>query len=178
MSNQEPLIPIEESYWVIPGRFRAGEYPGAREDGQARQKLRWLLGQDTDVFVDLTDEGEAGLHPYLHVLKEESDRSGQVVHHRRMALRDFSTPGREQVAEILDTIDLALSLGKNIYLHCYGGKGRTGTVVGCFLARHGLSGQQALDRILLLRSRIPGRDEPSPETEGQKRMVLEWKAGQ
>ncbi len=178
MSSQELLKPIEESYWVISGRLRVGEYPGAWEEGEARRKLRWLLAQGTNVIIDLTEEGEAGLRPYHHLLLEESDKTGQVAHHRRMPLKDFSTPTCEQVAEVLDTIDLALSLGKNVYLHCYGGKGRTGTVVGCYLARHGLPGQPALDRILSLRSNLPGRHEPSPETEGQNRMVLEWKAGQ
>ena len=28
-----PARPIPESYWVLPGRLLAGEYPGARDQG-------------------------------------------------------------------------------------------------------------------------------------------------
>ena len=178
MTTDDKYLPIAESYWVISGRFRAGEYPGSVIDGDARQKLRWLLNQDTNVFVDLTEEGESGLKPYNHLLAEERAGHAAAVVYKRLPLTDFNTPTHEILEEVLDTIDLALSLGRNVYLHCYGGKGRTGTVVGCYLVRHGLAGQEALERIQALRNDIPGRGRQSPETEGQKRMVLEWKQGQ
>jgi len=57
-------------------------------------------------------------------------------------------------------------------VHCLGGLGRTGTVVGCFLVRHGLSGAQALETIQLLRRTTPNADSPSPEAEMQRWMVL------
>ena len=31
-----------------------------------------------------------------------------------------------------------------VYVHCWGGIGRTGTVVGCWLVRHGMTGDEAL----------------------------------
>ena len=170
--------PISKSYWIIPGRFRAGEYPGALNDDEARRRLRWLLEEGTDLFIDLTEQGEAGLIPYDLLLNEEAKQYPVVTRHKRIPLRDFSTPVNDKVVEILDTIELALSLGKNIYLHCHGGKGRTGTVVGCYLVRQGLAGKDALDRILALRKDILSHEEQSPETEGQIRMVLEWKKGQ
>ena len=178
MNPQEPFFPIEESYWVIVGRFRAGAYPGTGSEDESRQKIRWLLHQDTNVILDLTEEGEIGLHPYEHLLLEESAREFLPVAHKRLPIKDFTTPDRDSLIEILDVIDLALSLGRNVYLHCYGGKGRTGTVVGCYLVRHGLAGEKALDKIQALRKNISGGSEQSPETEGQKRMVLEWTHGQ
>ena len=56
-------------------------------------------------------------------------KSSQIqrhVIHKRMSIRDLSTPSTEEMVEILDTIDLALSEGQNIYLHCFGGKGQDG----------------------------------------------------
>ena len=44
-------------------------------------------------------------------------------------------------------IDEAMSAGKAVYVHCWGGVGRTGTVVGCWLVRHGRTGEQALEQI-------------------------------
>jgi protein-tyrosine phosphatase len=100
------------------------------------------------------------------------------VLHKRIPIKDLSTPVEETMVEILDTIDLALSEGRNIYMHCFGSKGRTGTVVGCYLARHGMPGKGALEMIQELRRNI--KDDPghSPETKGQRRMVLEWTKGQ
>ena len=40
---------------------------------------------------------------------------------------------------ILDEIDGAILNGKTVYVHCLGGIGRTGTVVGCYLVRHGIA---------------------------------------
>ncbi|HSB67275.1 MAG TPA: dual specificity protein phosphatase family protein [Anaerolineales bacterium] len=170
--------PIYETYWILPGRFRAGEFPGASSDEEAREKLRWLLNGGTNLLIDLTELGESGLRPYEHLLYEEASKFQVTVLHRRIPLLDFSKPLKGKMIEILDTIDLALSLGKNIYLHCHGGKGRTGTVVGCYLVRQGLTGEEALEQIERLRTQIPSHAEQSPETAGQIRMVLEWKQGQ
>ncbi len=181
MNDESPAIPIIASYWIIPGRFRAGEYPSADDEDETRGKLRWLLWQGINMMIDLSEEGEANLQPYILLLHQESGKILRVVHHRRMPIQDWSTPDRDRVVEILDAIDLALSLGRNVYLHCHGGKGRTGIVVGCFLVRHGMSGAEALEKIKELRKDIPINNtisEKSPETERQIRMVLEWKRGQ
>jgi protein-tyrosine phosphatase len=60
------------------------------------------------------------------------------------------------MVEILDMIDLVLSEGKNIYLHCYAGMVRTGMVVGCYLVRHGIRGEKPLDMIQEFRKDIIG----------------------
>ena len=62
--------PIPNSYWVIPGRFAAGEYPGAIEPRNAATKLRSLLSAGIDHFIDLTEAGE--LLPYAEIAKEEA----------------------------------------------------------------------------------------------------------
>lgn len=170
--------PIYESYWVLPGRFKAGEYPGATTDQETKLKLRWLLDTGINLLIDLTLQGESGLKPYEHLFYKEASKVPIAALHKRIPVSDFSTPSKEKMVEILDMIDLGLSLGKNIYLHCHAGKGRTGTVVGCFLVRQGLAGPQALEQLHKLRVDIPSHAELSPETAGQIRMVLEWNRGQ
>jgi protein-tyrosine phosphatase len=177
MSLEMNSMPIDDSYWVIPGRFRAGAYPGAIQEDEARRKLRWLLDQGTNYLLDLTVAGEAGLKSYVHVLHEEATRISMLATYKRLPIQDLSKPSKEKMVEILDTIDSALLEGKNIYLHCFGGKGRTGTVVGCYLVRHGTPGGKALERIQEFRREIPGKHEQSPETEGQRKMVIEWTKG-
>ena len=51
-----PDRPIPNSYWVLPGRFAAGEYPGARYRDAAAAKLQSLLRAGIDHFVDLTEQ--------------------------------------------------------------------------------------------------------------------------
>ena len=43
-----------------------------------------------------------------------------------------------------------LRAGEKIYLHCWGGRGRAGTMAACILVSlYGLTGQEALDRVQL-----------------------------
>ena len=169
------LQPIHDSYEVVPGRFRAGEYPSSTEEIEAYAKARWLLDCGYNCFVDLTEIGEYNLRDYGSILKIEEANFCLTSIHKRIPIVDMHIPSKKQMTNILDTIDTALENSHQIYLHCYGGIGRTGTVVGCYLVRHGLSGQEALSRITELRSDIPDGWKQSPETEEQCEMILNWK---
>jgi hypothetical protein len=172
-----PERPIRESYWVQPGRLLAGEYPGAPDEIPARLRLRLFLAAGVTFFLDLTEEGESGLVPYAPALQQEAAALGRNVTHRRLSVRDMSAPTEEQMRAILDTVDAALAAGETVYLHCWGGTGRTGTAVGCHLVRHGMSGDQALQQIKDWLYGTAKRGRPSPETEEQRRLVLSWKQG-
>ncbi len=76
----------------------------------------------------------------------------------------------------LEYLDASLDARHNIYLHCWGGVGRTGLTVGCYLVRHGYTGRQALDQIAewwraVPKYRLHAR---SPETDQQVRFILDW----
>ena len=124
----------------------------------AEDMLPELLAAGVDTFFDLTEDAE--LDPY--------ELNG--LEHRRFPIRDMSTPSAEQMAEILDALDEALDDGRTIYLHCLGGIGRTGAVVGCHLVRGGRTGEDALAAIIDWRG-----DEWSPQTEAQKQLVRSWR---
>lgn len=159
--------PLPNSYWLIPGRLLAGEYPGTRIEAETRQQLGRVLGVGVDFFLDLTEEGERTLVPYSRLLP-----SG--VLHRRMAVPDLTAPSREEMMEILDTLDAALRAGRVVFVHCRGGIGRTATVVGCYLVRHGVPGDQVLGRIAELRIGVLEEAASVPETAEQRRMVVTW----
>ena len=145
-SGNKGKRPSENSYWVIPGRFAAGEYPGDIQDRQTVAKLNNLFDAGIDCFIDLTEPGE--LEPYSEVMEEEARRRGLTVGWERHPIVDMSIPrSPEQMVGILDSIDVALDGGKTVYVHCWGGVGRTGTVVGCWLVRHGRTGDAALAQI-------------------------------
>ena len=155
----------ERAYWVIPGKFMAGGYAGDTTDEEAREKIAWLSQQGVNVFIDLTWAGE--LRPYADLLPD------QAVYHR-MEIVDMGIPTTVQMTAVLDTIDAALEQGKTVYAHCWAGRGRTGTVVGCYLARHGMTGDQALAEIARLRN---GQTD-SPEALKQYDFVRDWREGQ
>ena len=174
----QPKHPIPDSYWVRPGQLLAGEYPSDWDDDVSREKLRLLLNVGVSLFVDLTQAGEYGLEPYTLTLEEEAAATGRKVVHLRTSIRDRGTPSPEQMTHILDTIDAALAGGRTVYVHCYAGIGRTGTVVGCYLVRHGMGGEEALAEIARLRQGISDGWITSPETAAQRGMVRGWSVGE
>ena len=168
--------PIENSYWVIPGRFKAGEHPGIHSGRDVKKKLRWLMDDRIDFIIDLTGPLPSGLD-YSTSITDVATLNKCQVDYKQISIQDFNTPHKQKMVDILDIIDKALLNGKNIYLHCCYGQGRTGTVVGCYLARHGTQGEEALQKIQELRAGIPNADSRSPETTDQIRMVKEWTKG-
>jgi hypothetical protein len=167
--------PIPESYWVVPGYFLAGGYPFSRFDETlVRQRCTAFLEAGFNTFFDLTRAGE--LPAYLPSLQEEAARYGISVDYQRFNLQDKGLPVHEEMAMLLDAIDAALAAGRKVYLHCWGGIGRTGITVGCWLVRHGLTGGQALIRLNeLFRTAVQSRlYSQSPETDAQVKFILDW----
>ncbi len=165
--------PNANSYWVSE-RLLASEYPGHWDDAVARQRLHAWLDAGVTCFIDLTQEGE--LVPYRDLLPEASP-AGRPILYQRMAIRDLGLPrAPEFMAAILDRIDQAIEQGHTVCIHCWGGIGRTGTVVGCHLVRHGLSGDQALAEIARHWQTVEkrARHPRSPEMPEQMAYVRLW----
>lgn len=170
--------PIQDSYWVIPGKLLAGEYPGGGRENATRARLRWLLEQHVTVFLDLT-EGEAeGLAPYSDWLTIEAQTRGQPAAHVSFPIPDMTIPDKANMVLILDGLDLILRSGRTAYVHCYAGVGRTGVAIGCFLVRHGFTPQEALAQIAVWRQELPGGWRQSPETDEQTEFVMNWRKDQ
>ena len=171
--------PLDDSYWLVPGRLLVGEYPYSADPVVGRRYLRRLAWSGIDLLLDLTEEGEHGLTPYASILERGEHRCGEhpPTRHVRYPIPDGGVPGREQMAATLDAIDRSLGSGRTVYVHCYGGVGRAGTVAGCYLVRHGTPPEQALDRIAELRRDTPDGRRDSPETPEQHRLVLTWREG-
>jgi atypical dual specificity phosphatase len=165
--------PIADSYWVVDGLFLAGEYPGAKSESAAQHKLDALLTAGIRAFFDLTEEGD--LSPYDATLSAMAQDRGLVVAYERVPIPDLGVPSTADLQALLARIALNVANGTPSYVHCWGGIGRTGTVVGCWLVDHeAMDGNEALQRIANLRRGTPDGRRRSPETDEQRAVVRAW----
>ncbi|MBK6599505.1 MAG: ADP-ribosylglycohydrolase family protein [Proteobacteria bacterium] len=136
---------------------------------ETEQRMEAFLVAGFDCFVDLTAPGER-------------DSYDQWVPRTSLYLRkpipDHDVPRLpDHMAEILVEIEAALREGRQVYVHCRAGIGRTGTVVGCYLVNSGLEGDAALVEL----NRLWAENERSryweevPETPAQKEFVRTWR---
>ena len=167
--------PTDRSYWVIPGRFAAGAYPNP---DPRNDKVGELLDAGINLFVNLTQDYPGGTDCKMNRYDiRAAERHATVI---RRDIADNDVTSEDRMIATLDVIDHHLQDGCTVYVHCWGGSGRTGTVVGCWLRRHGYTGSgNVLGLLRRLRSEgdLKGGDKPTPQTDPQHRMVLEWPYG-
>lgn len=161
--EQDRLI---HGYWVEKGRLLATEYPGTKERATTERKLRVLREAGITSFVDLTEPGErtwggTPMVPYAGLL-------GADVTYTRFAIPDTSVIDDDGYDAILDHIRAEIAVGKVVLAHCWGGKGRTGTVVGAWLIeQQGLGYPEVIDRMQQLRAGSRKADQRVPESPEQ-----------
>jgi len=157
------------AYWVYPGSVLAGEYPGHHDPAIASRTLNLLVDHGVRTFVDLTTPAD-GLAPYGAVMARIADRRGLDLRHAVHPIPDMGVLAPDRYDAIVATIRAAARRGA-VYAHCWGGIGRTGTVVACLLTDDGLPADVALARLTALRAASSKADRPSPETAEQVAVV-------
>ena len=160
--------PLPNTYWVIPGRVLAGEHPAGADTTASRARLARLRAAGIDAFVDLTEKGE--MPAYRHLLP----RGTQYL---RSAIVDTRVPNNiAQTRELLSSIRTALDRGRSIYIHCRAGIGRTGLIVGCFLADQESNGAAAIKLLnrLWRQSERAGTWPTVPQTAEQADYIRHW----
>ena len=185
------------AYWVVKGKLAAGEYPGnqlsfrpsttlativnsvsallktkLKDRNTPSYKIGNLMECGISSFIDLTEAGERP--DYQRILHIERRRRSLRSEYYRFPIVDREVPDLDEMKKILDLIDVQIESKSSVYVHCFRGLGRTGTVVGCYLVRHGMTGQEALDQITNLRLGVAGAFRDSPETQIQRDYILNW----
>jgi len=182
--THSPILPFPRSYWVLPGKLLAGCYPGDTSTADAEEKLRGLLRCGVSHVVNLMESHEVDhqrkpFTAYDSLLRELAMPLGRNVVCTRHSIRDLSVPEVVAMGKLLDSIDAALANGNVVYVHCWGGRGRTGTVIGCYLARHGISTEgQTLAMLARLTDHQRSSFRRIPETDEQRAFVNAWRFGQ
>jgi protein-tyrosine phosphatase len=161
----------------------AGGYPGSEDPDEEDRNLKWFIHTGIRHFISLIQPQEYNrpddpFAPYVDPMESIAQKLKVSVTFDQISIRDFSVPTKRRMIRILNQIDMCMKYDKPVYLHCWGGKGRTGTVVGCFLARHGFAaGNDVIEMIKKLRKNTVDYLDPSPETREQIKMVISWTEG-
>lgn len=139
-------VPIKNSYIVDKAlNIYAGEYPGDKYGENAENKIQQMYNFGVRYFIDLTEERE--LVPYDTLLPADCT-------YTRFPIRDVDIPrNTDDVHKMIDQILELSKIGRgSVYIHCWGGVGRTGTIVACLYAYlmkdEGLSNDKLYERAL------------------------------
>jgi len=173
MDNFEELVfprkPIRNSYMVMD-RVYAGEYPRDLDETKSMEKMKQFERFGITHFVDLTEEGE--LRPYSQMLSSR-------MQHIRFPIKDVCVPeSTESVKELIKRIkEILKANGKNkVYIHCWGGVGRTGVIVGCLLSeQHNYNYEETMRALTQVFSDCPkSAYRETPETNEQCKFIAKY----
>lgn len=170
--NSEP--PAAWMYWVVEGQLIAGPYPGSATPREHRTKIKALVDARVTTIINLMEAAELlRFAPYQPIVRE---LAGEQVRFLQFPIRDVGVPSPDLMISILDAMDESIRHGRTVYVHCWGGVGRTGTVIGCWLLRYGLATpEDVLTKLARLRTQDKMRgNREAPETPEQRRFVQRW----
>ncbi len=165
-------MPTSENYWVIKNILMAGSYPLRNTKSNNRIRAS-VLKQKFDVFINLMQENEKDHDgDYFKDYKRFINSDATII---RIPIKDMDIPTPFQTMKLIKTIDRFINDNKKIYLHCWGGLGRTGTIVGCYLIEKKLANKNnVLSKINELKANSSLAKFNSPQTEEQKAFIINW----
>jgi protein tyrosine phosphatase len=165
----------------VPAKLLAGGYPGSEDPIELERNLKGLIQAGIRHVISLIEPQEYNrphdpFPPYVDHMESIAQKLKISVTFDQVSIKDFSVPTERQMVRILNQIDMCIKYDKPVYVHCWGGKGRTGTVIGCYLARHGFAaGNDVIEMIKKLRKNTEDCSDRSPETGAQFDMAINWK---
>ena len=168
---------IPQHYAIVEGKFYGGEYPGAETPAAAKAKLRGLIALGVRTFIDLTAPADK-MAPYAELLEWLTAEAGVPLRRISFPLPDMGVPDEAATMRaILSAIRDAMVQAPAVYIHCWGGIGRTGMVVGCWLREGGCDPDAAVQRVQLLYSSQMEKvriHPQSPQTREQRSYIRHW----
>jgi protein-tyrosine phosphatase len=150
--------PIYVDWLDAPAKVGMTLAPGVRDSSTAG--FRWERDLDADLaqlrelgataLVCLLEDHELDLYGISELVPKAETLGLRVL---RLPIRDGGVPRSfEEVDNLLDEMQALESSGGRLVIHCRGGLGRTGTIAGCYLVRHGQTWSDALAMLHRVRS--------------------------
>lgn len=148
-----------------------GEIPTSIQQEKTQEKLIGLKECGIKTVINLMEKEEKNnegilFEDYIPSLKEMD------INTFRMPIKDLSIPTFEEMSAIIKLIEGSIDKNQPLYVHCWGGIGRTGTVLGCYLLKHQLANaDNVFEYISYLKRTTPIKNRISPETIEQMEFV-------
>ena len=188
--------------WLVPGHVLLGRYPGSCPsrpiEGETQRARVEQIREKATTFVCLQDElppqdalaswppegvgaqsGNAPEPQSAKFIPYYADAGGEEASFVHFGIVDRSVAASLEAldAAVLDLAKRVLG-GERLYIHCWGGRGRTGLVAACLLGAlypELLDADEALARVqAYYQLREEGGKGTSPETEEQSQQVRDW----
>eukprot|EP00928_Gymnodinium_smaydae_P088605 TRINITY_DN72672_c0_g1_i1.p1 TRINITY_DN72672_c0_g1~~TRINITY_DN72672_c0_g1_i1.p1 ORF type:complete len:310 (-),score=31.44 TRINITY_DN72672_c0_g1_i1:45-974(-) len=173
--------PTDCSNWVIPGKLLVGQYPGAFEDSKNNQLLRRYLSRGVDTFVSLQAELDPDvpeeiwregttLRPYFQDAQRLTRKQLKWMH---LPIEDGDVAPDDVMCALVRALSDDIAEGRILYVHGWGGHGRTG-VLACLLLAYlyRIQASDVLKRIQACHDcRLDPRGVKSPQTVAQRDQV-------
>ncbi|KXZ41187.1 hypothetical protein GPECTOR_674g805 [Gonium pectorale] len=192
--------PTPWSNWAIPGRVIAGAYPASLDDAETEKILTTMLELGINTFVCLQAEVNIntpehawraghGLRPYIKdaqkILSKAHEQGNpkitqQKIDFLHLPIIDGNVTTDSAMNRLAEDCMERILRGERLYIHCWGGHGRTGTLVAVLLGRlYGLPYTNALRYTQAFHdSRVYPQGVRSPQTPVQRAQVRRLLASQ
>ena len=196
---EEYCGPSDESNWVLPGVLLVGAFPGCPDDDENWELITSILSLGITTFVCLQDEysddapeddwryeRNGAIRPYFRDVREivkdieaapddfpSIKISSSDLHFVHFPIIDCDIAEDDSVYRLAVDLVKRVSRGEVLYLHCWGGHGRTGSVVCIMLhLMYGLSAKDAMERCQFVHDlrRVP-MEVQSPQKPSQRNQV-------
>ncbi|KAL6046962.1 ADP-ribose glycohydrolase ARH3 [Balamuthia mandrillaris] len=139
--------PTPRSNWVIPGRLLAGAYPGDRKEPQHTEVVHTLVNNaGVQTFVCLQTAKELGSFRDYKPIAKAANPSVSFLH---FPIQDGAVGEDEEVVQLVERLSRLIKEERNVpvYVHCWGGHGRTGTIIALLIANlYQVGSEEALSR--------------------------------
>jgi hypothetical protein len=175
-------LPFPRTWWIDPGRIMGGRYPGTQDPRESRRMLAALLDAGVRTMVNLQELDEVGhggapFPDYRDVVEGLARERGVGVTFHRFPIADLDVPETALMGRIIRFIRESVANGDGgiVYVHCWGGHGRTGTVAGCWMVECGVAPEAALETITRRRAHDAYlARQPAPQTAAQIEFIRCW----
>lgn len=123
-SGTEVTFPRNMS-WIIPGKVAGSSMPKREEQIKGFEEF------GITTVINMMDENEVKLSIY---------KNSPISHHI-FGIPNRTAPSIQMMDTIMNIMEDTVGLGGSVLIHCGGGVGRAGTVLACYILKHGITGK-------------------------------------